>query len=254
MRVSITNHAVTRLIERLGWAVTIQEARERIREEFERSRRLRHKTPDGAYWYYVTEVLRMVVAEEQGRRTIITVLAPHEADGGSSAIPEMARELAAQFDAWQRSGKARHPVAKTQAQQGDGKVANLERILAQKNRELALLRSAADPSVEGRLAALARLEAQLAAKDNELAELRKAPKQAPPTQIQAQYNSVARKLEVARAHGDRMSAERDNLKAVLRKVVARLDEIDTADSWGVIAMIAEADPGLAAYVLKEAGE
>jgi hypothetical protein len=59
--------------------------------------RLKEKTADGDYAYYLApDGLRLVVAEEEKRRVIVTVLGPRDSYA-EVAIPEMARELAAQL-------------------------------------------------------------------------------------------------------------------------------------------------------------
>lgn len=94
--INITLHAIERYQERIDSAVTFQQAKSLILHAMSRARRIKEKTHQGDA-YYVTDELRLIVAEEKGNLTVLSVLQLYEPE--EKLIPAYAIELAKEYDA-----------------------------------------------------------------------------------------------------------------------------------------------------------
>jgi predicted RNase H-like nuclease (RuvC/YqgF family) len=92
--INITLHAIERFCDRIDPKASFQEARSRILDAMTRARRIKERSRMGDA-YYVTEELRLIVAEEKGKLTVLSVLELHESE--EDQLPPLAIELAKQF-------------------------------------------------------------------------------------------------------------------------------------------------------------
>lgn len=100
-KVYVTLHAVERYIQRVNPAASVSKARDTIREQLFSSARQRERTRSGDT-YFVGPDFRLVVAEERGSRTVLTVL-PLDDFTEEQEIPELAAALNAEFVEWEAS-------------------------------------------------------------------------------------------------------------------------------------------------------
>jgi hypothetical protein len=93
--INITLHAIERYLDRIDPTVSYPQARSLILDAMSRARRIKERSRMGDA-YYVTDELRLIVAEERGNLTVISVLNLHEPE--EEKIPPLAMELARQYD------------------------------------------------------------------------------------------------------------------------------------------------------------
>lgn len=93
--INITLHAIERYQQRIDSSVTFTKAKSLILDAMSRARRIKEKTNSGDA-YYVTDELRLIVAEERGKLTVLSVLELYEPE--EEKLPAMAIELASQYD------------------------------------------------------------------------------------------------------------------------------------------------------------
>lgn len=204
--VNVTVHAISRYVERIKPGTPFLVAKSKILSEFEVAIREKTRTHSGDA-YYAGPEFRLVVAEENGSRTVLTVLQKGDA-GRSEEIPELALALNAQYLEWE---KASTKLSKTDAK-------------AQQQLELALRVNK-------------ELRAGIAKRDKTIQSILDG--QVKPRQY---CNVSAQKYERQVEHGKRMSEERDKLRRALWDVCRLLRNGIEADK--VLSMLCEAFPFL----------
>lgn len=139
MPISITLHAIDRYIDRIDSAASAKSAREHILRAAATAVRSREKTSSG-HTYYIADDIRLVVAEERGSLTVVTVLEKY-GQGGAEEVPELAVKLAAEFDKAQellsQSRLDRNRADKEQTARE--RVTWLEELLKKRNAEIKTL-------------------------------------------------------------------------------------------------------------------
>lgn len=214
MQFRISLHAVERYVDRIDPTASFAAARAAIREAFTTASRQREPSRSGDA-YYLADRMRLIVAEENGSRTVLTVLPP-AGDHQGDDIPEQARLLAQQFEEWeatQRHGRGELGDLRKQAEV-------LQKALAARKKEIANLQ----------------------------AKLNRTAATQPPTRADVvpltQLESVKRKLEKQAAHAARMVEDRDSQRRLIRPLVAAVLAWDREMAEQSLDMIRAAQPGL----------
>lgn len=232
---SISFHAVERYVERIDPSANYDSAREAIAAAFAESSRLRERSRAGDA-YFAAETMKLIVAEERGRRTVLTVLPPGRQDAlDHSDIPEEARELALQFQQWSKA------QASGGATPGETRVAKVDRENARLRGQLRVLEEA-----------LKRRRADLAAFN-----VRRQKIDCSAIDLRAQLEAAHRRLEKARAHADRMDQDRQDIQKTLWKIVDYFVAAGDLAEVSQIRAIIETDPnfsGMLSYRQRQVDE
>lgn len=208
MSFRVSTHAIDRYIERIDPSASEPAALSIITNRFNLSVRQRERTYAGEAIYLCPE-MRLIVAEENGHREVVTVIPLHEPVEGN--IPELAEELQAEFLVWQKEKEPLLDPSMPPSDRFSGlmhHIAALERGLARRQRIIATLNGAG--------------------KKRAVASPRRAESRV--RQLQEQVEGLKKRVEKQVAHGERMTADREvmreTLKALLRPLIA--GDLETA--------------------------
>lgn len=242
MSIRVSHHAIERYQERIDSTVTYNQAYDIISAAMLTASRQKERTFAGDT-YYLADNFRLVIAEENGHREVLTVLGLQgENNGrgsgsGSGDIPELAQALHAQFLVWEAKQKLSADELRLKPKAVDGYIKQIEElqtaIRQRQNTIAALLKDRTE----------ARRKAEHANK------------------VEAEYVS-RQKYERQVGHANRMKADRQtyyNLIVAIARYVAPspdADEEDNPITWSfdlqpVAEMIEAAIPGLLGNLVKQ---
>lgn len=210
MSIRVSTHAVERYIERIdpeaSWGAVI----EILTEALSTASREKRKTFAGDT-IFAASSFRMVVAEENGHREVLTVLPIH--GSREEHIPEMAAQLAAEFREWEAGG-------------GASGTSELRKLRDGYRRQQALI-----AALQSKLS-----EKQLPKQVNH--ELKSS---------QERIAKLEKLLTKQTVHGQHMFEEREAVKNTLKSV---LTHILRGDTEGALAVVEAQAPGLVEYLKK----
>lgn len=186
MSIKISAHAIDRYCQRIDSRASYKSAKKTLSDAMLTSTREKTKTFAGDA-IYSCSAFRMIVAEENGYREVVTVIPPLN-DESQDDLPELAAQLATEFEMWE----ATHSHSSRQDE-----LAALRLALARRQKTIALLQS--------------RLEAKpKVKKDNKTDKV----------------VSLEKKLEKQITHAKRMVDERDNCNKCIKRITKYLLEGD----------------------------